>query len=438
MASTAVPVVPAVPPDDSRGRPLARASRLVGGLSSPFLDTLDARVTEARRAHGDIIDLSKGNPDLATPPEFVDALVRSVSDPANQGYPPFLVRRGVREAVALRYREDHGVELDPDTQVTGFHGAHEALMAVPRALADPGDTMVVPDPGYPPYLDAARLAGVGVRRLPLREEDGWLPRFGGRADGDDGDGGSDDGSLLTGARLLLLNYPNNPTGAVADAAFWESAVGICREAGVLLVNDLAYGSLDLDHARAASALTATTPGGGSAHPAASPSSMGVVEIGTVSKTYSMAGWRFGWAVGDADAIGALQRYQTVAYSVIFGAVQDAAEAALRGDQASARAITAEYRARRDLMARALSEAGWHVSRPAGTFFLWLRASRGLDGEQVAERLVDQARVVVSPGAGFGEQGRDWVRFSLVQDRRTMKEAAGRLARWLDDVRERTA
>jgi len=383
------------------------ASRRVLDLGGNFFDGLDARVASARRVHGDVIDLSKGNPDLATPADIVEALQRAALDPANQAYPPFLAKRSVREAISLRYREDHGVDLDPDTQVTAFHGAHEALMALPQALMDRGGTMVVTDPCYPPYLDAARLAGVEARRIELEERNGFLPDLAGTAPG-----------VLGGARVLLLNYPNNPTGAVADRAFWDGAVEAAGDAGVLLANDFAYASLDFGRERAESLLPSD------------PTARCSLEIGTLSKTYSMAGWRFGYAVGDADAVRSMVRYQTVAYSMIFGAVQDAAEAALRGDQAGARAITAEYRARRDLTATALRAGGWHLAPPAGGFFLWVRAPRGLDGEELALRLLEDVHVVAAPGAGFGPAGRGWIRISLVHDRSTLTSAARRLNEWL--------
>ncbi|MGO3797368.1 MAG: aminotransferase class I/II-fold pyridoxal phosphate-dependent enzyme, partial [Pauljensenia sp.] len=206
----------------SRPRP---GSRRVAELGHNYFDHLDALIAAVRAHHDDVIDLSKGNPDLATPEHIVRAAQEAVADPRNHAYPPFLVRKSVREAIAAAYRRDHGVELDPDTQVTAFHGAHEALVALPWALLEAGETMVVPDLCYPPYLDAARLAGVRVERVPLEESLGYQPQSDALS------------ATLPGAGLLLLNYPNNPTGAVATPRSWEQVLDAAAPHGTLVVND---------------------------------------------------------------------------------------------------------------------------------------------------------------------------------------------------------
>lgn len=247
-------------------------------------------------------------------------------------------------------------------------------------------------------------------RIPLREEHGFRPAL-------------DPASTRSwrGARLLVLNYPNNPTGAVADRDFWERARSAARREGVLLVNDFAYSHLDHSRPVAVSALSAD------------PRGEELLELGSLSKTYSMAGWRIGWAVGNAQAVAALARYRSVASSLIFGAVQDAAETALTGNQEAARAIAAEYRARRDLVVTALRAGGWHVGDAAGTFFVWARppssGGRVADGEEVARRLLDDVGVTVAPGAGFGRAGRKWVRLGLVQPRDVLTRACRLLVEW---------
>lgn len=391
-------------PDPAQSRPRTR-SRRVAELGHNYFDHLDALIAQARRHHDDVIDLSKGNPDLATPEHIVRAAREAVADPHNHAYPPFLARKSVREAIAAAYRRDHGVELDPDTQVTAFHGAHEALVALPWALLEAGETMVVPDPCYPPYLDVARLAGVGVERIALEESLGYQPDPGVLSD------------ALSHAGLLLLNYPNNPTGAVATPQSWERILDATGTGGTLVVNDFAYSSLDFAREPAASLL------------ASAGERAGVLEISTLSKTYSMAGWRFGYAVGDADAIGALKAYQSVAFSTIFGAVQDAAEAALSGDQACVARIAQTYRRRRGAVVRGLRDQGWHVADTAGTFFVWVRARGTRSGGELAQRLLEEAHVAVAPGEGFGVQGRGWFRLSLVHDDATLAEALRRLGEW---------
>lgn len=429
-ANTSAPIVPGVPtvPEtwgvrrgpDTLGGPAGHpvrpgpASRRVGELGANYFDHLDGLIDRARRRGQDVIDLSKGNPDLATPDHVVRALQAAVEEPANQAYPPFLAKRSVREAIAERYRVDHGVDLDPDLQVTAFHGAHEALVALPWALMDAEDVLVLTDPCYPPYLSAAQLAGVEVRRVPL------VPELGHRPDLDTLD------SSLEGVRLLLLNFPNNPTGAVADEALWRGVLDVAPAHGTTVVNDFAYSSLDFEHTRAVSLL------------AADPGGVSTLEISTLSKTYSMAGWRFGYAVGDPRAVAALRAHQNIAFSTIFGAVQDAAEAALRGDQDQALAIAATYRSRREFLAGGLRAQGWHVAPTGGTFFLWVRARAGLDGEETARRLLEEAGVAVAPGAGFGPRGRDWFRLSVVHPQDTLRSALARLGEWssrLEDPRD---
>ncbi len=401
---------PPTPPTPSTPFTVTWESARGRHLPRNFFDALDQAIAQARSRGVEVIDLSKGNPDLPTPAHVVEALGRAAGLLHNQGYAGFRATQGLREAIARRYLLDHGVTLDPDTQVAVFQGSGEAIMALPHALMDPGQTLLVPDPGYPPYLDAAQLGGVDVRRIPLREEHGFRPAL------DPASSGS-----WRGARLLLLNYPNNPTGSVADEAFWVDAREAARREGVLLVNDFAYAHLD--HARpvAVSALSAD------------PHGEDLLELGSMSKTYSMAGWRIGWAVGNPQAVAALTRYRSVASTLIFGAVQDAAEAALAGDQDAAHTIAARYRARRDLVVDALRAGGWHVGDAAGTFFVWARppssSDRPADGEEVARRLLEETGVAVAPGRGFGDNGRQWVRLGLVQPCDVLTRACELLVGW---------
>lgn len=379
-------------------------------LPRNFFDSLDSAVAAARSRGVEVVDLSKGNPDLPTPTHVVATLGRAAGLLHNQRYAGFRATLGLREAIAHRYLLDHGVTLDPDTQVAVFQGSGEAIMALPHALMDPGDILLVPDPGYPPYLDAAHLGGVGVRRVPLDEAAGFRPAL-----------DPDSTRSWRGARLLVLNYPNNPTGAVADRDFWERARSAARREGVLLVNDFAYSHLDHSRPVAVSALSAD------------PRGEDLLELGSLSKTYSMAGWRIGWAVGNAQAVAALARYRSVASTLIFGAVQDAAQAALAGPQDVAADIAAEYRARRDLVVTALQAGGWHVGDAAGTFFVWARppssSGRPTDGEDVARRLLADVGVAVAPGLGFGRNGREWVRLGLVQPRDVLTRACRLLVEW---------
>lgn len=369
-----------------------------------FFESLDRRIATARAAGIDVIDVSKGNPDLPTPPHIVQAMQRAVADPANHAYPAFAPRPALAEAIARRYRVDHGVDLDPGTQLAVFHGAHEGLIAATLALTARGSTVVIPDPGYPVYTSSARLAGASIRRLPLRWDD-HQPDFPTIAD-------------LDAAALLVLNYPHNPTGAVAAPGTFEAAAAESERLGAVFVHDFAYGALGFD-AAPLSALRADVTR--------------TVEVSTLSKTYSMAGWRIGYAAGAADAIAAMRDYQSHAFSSVFGAVQEAATAALSGDQSAVLHLVDTYRRRRDLVVSALRDQGWDIVVPAGGFFVWVDLD-GADDEDFAARMLQDHGVAVAPGSGFGSRGRGFARLSLVHPEERLHELIIRM----DAARRATA
>lgn len=373
----------------------------VRALPTNFWGAMDAEIARLAAEPGPaMIDVSKGNPDLPTPERIVAEMQRQVADPVNHRYPSYAGRPSVRQAVALRYRLDHGVRLDPETQVAIFHGSHEGLMAAVQAIADPGTTVVLPDPGYPLYRSAVELAGAVARSVPLVAPD-YQP---------------DPAALqaIDRASALLLNYPNNPTGALATRATFETALAFAERADAVLVHDFAYASLGFDGRSPLSAL------------AVDRSAQRTVEVQTLSKTYSMAGWRFGFAVGAEPVIQAMRRFQSHAYSTMFGALQESAAAALAGDQSAADELVAVYERRRDLVVAGLTRIGWEVAAPAGTFFVWARVPGGGDAVAFADRLRRRQRVAVAPGDGFGALGRGFVRLGLVQDEATLTEMIERL------------
>lgn len=372
----------------------------VQALPVNFWDGMDREIARLSREPGPaMIDVSKGSPDLATPPHIVSAMQRAVADPAHHRYPSFAGYAGLREAIALRYLEDHGVDLDPHTQVAAFHGSHEALMASVLALVDPGATVVLPDPGYPMYTSAVSLAGARTVTLELLEPD-YRPDF--RAL-----------DHLEQARLLMLNYPNNPTGAVADRALFEDALAFTRRIGAAFVHDFAYASLGAEGERPLSALSVDA------------AAERTVELQTMSKTYSMAGWRVGFAAGNPSLIAAMRAYQAHAFSLVFGATQEAAAAALAGDQAIVEELATLYARRRRFVVDRLRAIGWDVVNSQGTFFVWVRVPG--DAIEIAARLREECRVAVAPGDGFGGRGRGHVRIGLVHSDEVLAEMIERLA-----------
>lgn len=377
------------------------AAQRVRALPPNFWAQMDAAIAERAAQPGPrMIDASKGNPDTPTPEHIVHAMQHEVAQPHNHRYPSYTGRPRARAAIAHRYQQDHGVIVDPDTHIALFHGSHEALMAAVLGLADPGDTVVVPDPGYPMYHSAVELAGARGVPLGLKHPE-YQPDW-------------STVEHVDSARILLLNYPNNPTGAVARPETFTDALTFVERTGAAFIHDFAYSSLGFTGGRPLSALTVD------------PQFTATVEVQTLSKTYSMAGWRFGMAVGNASIIRAMRDYQAHAFSTMFGALQETAAAALDGDQTAAADLVDTYRNRRDLVVSGLQRLGWHVVPSEGTFFVWARVPGG-DAMAFTEQLRDHARVALAPGDGFGERGRGFVRIGLVHDTETLTEMLHRIA-----------
>jgi L-glutamine---4-(methylsulfanyl)-2-oxobutanoate aminotransferase len=345
------------------------------------------------------IDLGRGNPDLPPPSHAVEALraaALETATPAVHGYPPFDGHRDLRMAIAERYAADHGVELDPDREVSVLPGTKNGIMLACVAAAGPGDTVLLPDPGYPDYPSGVALAGARAGALPLNAGNGWQPDF--------------DAVATTRAAAVFLNYPSNPCAVCEHPGTFERAVGWCRERGAWLVHDLAYGFLAFDGRRARSVLEAD-----GARECA-------IELWSPSKIYGMAGWRVGFAVGNAELIARIQTLLNHTAAGVFTAVQRGLAAALRSDQRDVAQRRAIYEGRRDRLVGALRAAGAQIDPPEGSFYAWWKLPEGL----TAERLIAGARVGVAPGEGFGARGAGWARLSLATPDDDLAEAADRL------------
>lgn len=384
-----------------------RLARRVQQLPPYLFARISELIAEQQAAGVDVISLGIGDPDLPTPPHIIEALQQAAEDPANHRYPETEGLPEFREAVARWYDRRHGVSLDPETEVVSLIGSKEGIGHLPLCLIDPGDLAISTSPGYPVYEVATMFAGGETLALPLREEDGWLPRL---------DEVSDDDAAR--AQLLWLNYPNNPTGAIADHAFFERAVAWAKQHDVAIAHDLAYSDVCFDGYEAPSILEVD-----GARDVA-------IEFNSLSKTFNMTGWRIAMAVGNAELVGVLRRVKSNLDSGVAQAVQQMAIAALDGPRDAIDGHNAIYQARRDRAVEVLRELGLHVDPPSASLYVWARLPEGeRSSADYAGRLVEETGVVVTPGVSYGDAGEGYIRISLTLADDRLEEALERLSRF---------
>lgn len=363
------------------------------------------RLKSAARARGaTLVDLGIGSPDLPMSASVIDALAEAANEPGIQGYPPFRGAPRFFDAIGGFMQGRFGVTIDAPNEALALSGAKEGIAGIIAALCGPGDVVLVPEIYYPVYARATWLAGAEVRWIPMRAADGFLLDLDAIAAED-----------ARRARLMIVNYPNNPTGARVERAFYEAAVAFARRHDLLLVSDVAYSELTFGGTPAPSALECD------------PEREVTVEFHSCSKTFSMAGLRIGFAVGNVAAIEALAAYRT---NVGYGtptAVQHAAAYALEHHAELVPPKVAAYRSRRDAMASAFRSAGWDIAVPDATMYLWLPVPEGVDDWRWVQALIDEDGVVVTPGVAFGDGGRGFFRISLVRDEATLGDAARKIA-----------
>jgi LL-diaminopimelate aminotransferase len=371
----------------------------------PYLFAEIERRIEAMRADGiDVISLGIGDPDLPTPPAVVEALQEAAARPETHRYPSNHGLAAFRDAVAAFYEDRFGVSVDPESEVIPVLGGKEAVAHVALAVLDPGDVTLAPDPGYPPYTSGPVFAGASVHYLPLREENAFMP-----------DLESIPPEIVSRAKLLYFNYPNNPTGAVVADGFFERAVAFAREHGLVAIHDSAYSEIAFDGYRPPSFLAA-------------PGAMEIgAEIFSLSKGWNMTGWRVGWIAGNGEVVERYRRLKTNLDSGMFDALQLAGAAALTRARHFPAEMSEVYRRRRDLMIAALGAISMQVEPPRATPYLWIRVPPGHDSASFTELVLEQAAVIVSPGPSFGPSGEGYVRISLTVPDARLEEAAGRIA-----------
>jgi LL-diaminopimelate aminotransferase len=364
---------------------------------------LERRIADKRAAGIDVISLGIGDPDMPTYPHVVEAMQQAVSENSNQKYPSNRGRQEFREAFSRFYLERFGVEILPDSEVMPAIGAKEAIYNLCFAFLDPGDVALASDPGYPVYTGGPILAGAEAVTVPLRPDHGFTP-----------DLDAIDETTRERARLLFLNYPNNPTGAVVPDGFFEKVVEFARENEILVVHDNAYSETTYDGYVAPSFLA--TPGA---------KEVGI-EVFSLSKGYNMTGWRVGAVLGNADAVATYWRLKTNVDSGLFEAVQLAGVAALEGPAGPMEEMNSIYTRRRDLVVETLADIGVEVDSPKGTIYVWAPVPEGHTSTSFAEKVLEEAAVVISPGSMYGRSGEGYFRISLTTPDDRLSEALERM------------
>ena len=372
-------------------------------LPKQFFANLVKQVSAAITEGRDVINLGQGNPDQPTPEHIVKVMQEATANPQMHKYSPFRGLPELKQAVSHFYKKEYNVDIDPDTEVSILFGAKSGLVELPLALLNPGDTMLLPDPGYPDYLSGVTLADVQFETMPLLAENNFLPDY--KKISED---------VKKRAKLMYLNYPNNPTGGIATRAFYEETVKLAKENDIAILQDFAYGAIGFEDQKPISFLQ--TEGA---------KEVGI-EVYTLSKTYNMAGWRIGFAVGNAQIIEALNLIQDHLFVSLFPALQFAAVEALTGDQTCVTEQVELYEKRRNALIVACNQAGWKVTAPKGAFFAWLPVPEGYTSQRFADLLLEKADVAVAAGNGFGEYGEGYIRVGLLVDEQRLTEAVKRI------------
>lgn len=380
------------------------SSHLLNQLPEQFFASLTRKVQRLQQEGVPLINLGQGNPDRPTHAPIIQKMQEAAADPVNHKYAPFRGYASLKRAGAAFYKKEYDVDLDPETEIAVLFGSKAGLVELSQCLLNEGDTALLPDPGYPDYLSGIALAKAKSAFMPLLKENQFLPDYHAITE-----------EVWEKTKMLFLNYPNNPTAAGADAAFFEETVEYAEKHHVCVVHDFAYGALGFDGVKPPSFLQA---------PGAKATG---VELYTLSKTYNMAGWRVAIAAGNASVIESLNLLQDHMYVSIFGAVQEAAAFAFTAEQTEVYEQAEIYEKRRNIFLEELQKGGMEASPSAGTFFVWLAVPRGWTSAAYADILLEEAGVVTAPGSGFGERGEGYIRISLLEEEEVLKEAARRIA-----------
>ncbi len=364
---------------------------------------IDELKEEALRKGTDLIDISIGDPDLPTPDHIVEAMKRAVEKPEHHKYPSYAGMLSYREAVARWYKGRFGVDLDPALEVLSLIGSKEGIGHIPLAFVNPGDIVLCPTPAYPVYSIGTIFAGGEPYYMPLKEENRFFPDF-----------SSIPEDVLKRAKMMFLNYPNNPTSQTATVEFFREAIEIADRYDIIICHDNAYSELYFDGKKPISFLEVD----------------GAMEVGvefhSLSKTYNMTGWRIGFVCGNRQVISGLGKIKTNIDSGVFQAIQEAAIVALGSDESVLDRLRSVYQERRDVFVDGLQSIGLDVNRPEATFYVWAKVPGGFTSESFTVHLLEKAGILGTPGNGFGEPGEGYIRFALTVDAGRLGEAVSRI------------
>jgi len=364
---------------------------------------IDKKKEEAIKRGVDIINLGIGDPDQPTPNNIIEKLRESVKDPKTHDYPPYAGTAEFRQAVALWYKNRFGVDLDPDNEVMALIGSKEGIAHIFLAFIDPGDFSLIPEPGYPVYKTGTLFANGFPYIMPLLKENDFLP-----------DLEKIDEEIAQRAKLMFINYPNNPTAAVANKDFFEKVVKFAKKYDILVCHDFAYSEMTFDNYKANSFLEVN-----------GANDVGI-EFHSLSKTYNMTGWRLGFVVGNKEAISALSIIKTNIDSGAFKAIQQAGIEALTGPQDNIEKMNKIYTGRRNVVINGLNKLGWNLKPTKATFYIWIPTLNKMDSMEFSNLLLDKMGIIVTPGIGYGEYGEGYVRIALTVEEKRLEEAIERM------------
>ena len=379
-------------------------SNKLAQLPPYLLSVFQKRKQELLAKGVDVIDLGIGTPDRKTPDFIVEALMNEAKKPENHRYSPYGGSMDFRKAIAEFYKRRYGVLLDPETEVVTLVGSKEGIAHFIQTVVDPGDRVIIPDPGFPVYRTATHLAGGIVESLPLNPERDYAPDFDRLSK-----------SALEGAKLLFLNYPHNPTGGTVGIGIFMEAITLAGNYRFIVAHDAAYDLVTFGDYKAPSLLQ--VPGA---------LEMPVVEFGSLSKSFNMTGWRIGYAVGNKELIQALARLKTNIDTPPFLPIQKAAALALQSDLSTVKENNKVYEIRMEKMYRIFTELGFETKKTKGTFYMWIKVPGNKSSIDFAHQLLDETGIVVTPGIAFGEKGEGHFRISLTVGEDVMEEIHRRL------------